>query len=268
MESQNLLTRRFAEIGARLTCRTRPPVRVGPTPFTDFRMDIASDRRGEHFDLVVADPSLEFTVVDVQPQDRHLLLLVRDPVGAPDRTWRLLCGHDERHWFVARTREGSNVVQAKESLKPAEVRGAEERARVPRRARHRRRNAAFVRQGEWFFVPAPDLQPDPLLILHREPLRRGGGRPHIAEFAYRRGGTQVYVCDRYPSGLTEKERASLIRERPAAAHLPWHVGFAGATVFVKGRVRHPDHRTVVLRTWHRVLVSDEFTGSTQIRFVD
>jgi hypothetical protein len=50
------------------------------------------------------------------------------------------------------------------------------------------------RQGEWFFLPAPDLKVDARLILHNEPLVRGtGGKPHWAEFCYRTGGEAVYV---------------------------------------------------------------------------
>ena len=40
--------------------------------------------------------------------------------------------------------------------------------------RNRRRNEAFIRQGEWFFVPMRrNIAASPLLILRNEPLRRG-----------------------------------------------------------------------------------------------
>ena len=40
------------------------------------------------------------------------------------------------------------------------------------------------------------------LILPHEPIRRGGGKPHMCEQLYRDGGTTVYVCSRHPNGLT------------------------------------------------------------------
>jgi hypothetical protein len=67
-------------------------------------------------------------VLDLQPADRHLLLLVRD--GSEKS--KFLCGHDERHGFVAGIPESApvgTVRQAKEALKPAEVQLAQ--ARLP-----------------------------------------------------------------------------------------------------------------------------------------
>src|SRR5206468_6855944 len=89
----------------------------------------------------------EIAVLDVQPADRHLLLLVRE---GKDKS-KFLCGHDERHYFVAAIPEAApvgTVRQAKEALKPAEVQSAQAHKRLKGKARNRRRNAAFVRQGE------------------------------------------------------------------------------------------------------------------------
>ena len=93
-------------------------------------------------------------MLDVQPADRHLLLMVR----GRDEKSKFLCGHDERHWFVAAVPESApvgTVRAAKEALKPAEVRSAQARLGLGSDAGNRRKNAAFRRQGEWFFVPAP-----------------------------------------------------------------------------------------------------------------
>ena len=94
---------------------------------------------------------------------------------------KFLCGHDERHWFVAAVPEAaavSTVATAMEALKPFDVRRLQDRLAVKPRKRNRRRNEAFVRQGEWFFVPvASSFQPKKSLILTNEPLRRGAGKP-------------------------------------------------------------------------------------------
>ena len=99
---------------------------------------------------------------------------------------KYLCGHDERHWFVAGIPESApvgTVRQAKEALQPREVQNAVARRHVSGKARNRRKNAAFVRQGEWFFLPVADMTVDESLVLTNEPLRRGnGGKPHWAEF--------------------------------------------------------------------------------------
>src|SRR5262249_57216923 len=89
----------------------------------------------------------EIAVRGVRPADRHLPLLVRE---GKDKS-KFLCGHDERHWFVAgipETAPAGTVRQAKEALKPAEVLSAQNGKRLKGKARNRRKNAAYVRQGE------------------------------------------------------------------------------------------------------------------------
>jgi hypothetical protein len=197
------------------------------------------------------------SVLQVQPEDRHLLLLVRHPKEA-GRLDRFLCGHDERHWFVAAVPGGaSSVRQAKEALKPAPVLASLAQHRVSSRKRDRRKNRAFRRQGEWFFVPAPGLAVDSKLVLRNEPIRRGSGKPHMVEQLYRTGGETVRVCWKHPNGLTEAEYRKLVQEEPATAKWPWRVMQRDAQVFARGKVRHPDHATVELPDWHRVLANTE-----------
>ena len=52
----------------------------------------------------------------------------------------------------------------------------------------RRRTPVYVRQGEWFFVPAPQVRPQRWMVLRNEPLRRGNGKPHWAEQLFRQTG--------------------------------------------------------------------------------
>ena len=138
-----------------------------------------------------------------------------------DEKPKFLCGHDERHWFVAAVPESApvgTVRAAKEALKPAEVRTAQARMRARAEARNRRKNAAFRRQGEWFFVPEPRLKVDETLVLRDEPITRGnGGKPHRCEFCYRTGGETVYVCSRHPNGV---RRAELSPDPPGPTRRP------------------------------------------------
>jgi hypothetical protein len=158
---------------------------------------VQTDRKGELFEIArQPGAEAEVAVLDVQPADRHLLLLVRE---GKDKS-KFLCGHDERHWFVAgipETAPVGTVRQAKGALKPTEVQSAQARQRLKAKARSRRKNAAYVRQGEWFFLPVADMAVDERLVLRDEPLTRGnGGKPHWAEFCHRTGGQTVYVCPR------------------------------------------------------------------------
>src|SRR5690349_11189870 len=109
----------FAAIGARFKLRLSPD----RWETNDYAIDIRHDRQGEFFELRLEDrlrESFDASVMQADKRDRHLLLLVRRP---EDKLDRFLCGHDERHWFVAAVPgRASNVRQAKEALKPRFVR--------------------------------------------------------------------------------------------------------------------------------------------------
>ena len=128
----------------------------------------------------------------------------RDLAQAAVEKQKFLCGHDERAWFVAAVpgTSVSNVITAMEALKPEAARESQARHKVKSAARNRRKNPGFIRQGEWFFIPRPQLHADPQAVLRDEPLRRSSSKAHWAEFAFRTGGETVYVSRRYPDGLT------------------------------------------------------------------
>jgi hypothetical protein len=256
MDAKDLLTK-FSRIGARVKLADRPasPSRATAGVLT---LDVRSDRQGEYFE--VAPPpgaDTEVAVLDVRPADRHLLLLVREDGGKH----KFLCGHDERHWFVAAVPESApvgTVTQAKEALKPAEVVRAQAGLGLRAGARNRRKNAAFRRQGEWFFLPEPGFAVDDALVLNNEPLRRGnGGKPHWCEECYRTGGESVYVSRRHPNGVTEARYKAILATNPKARGWGWQVMRRNPGVYVRGCVRHADHKTIVLHGWHRVVMNTE-----------
>lgn len=245
--SIELLERRFAAIGARL--------RVAGPPIGAPRIDIGADTRGEYFDIRFAGggPATGLEVVAVDPRDRHLLLLVREGEAKS----RFLCGHDERHWFVAAIPEAARgvtgIVTAKAALQPAAVRTAVRRSRP--KDPFRRRNAAYVRQGEWFFVPV-DLDPPAGWVTRNEPLSRGAGsKPHLLELAFRRGGEAVWVNGRSQMPISEARFARLIeKERRSGG---WTRMVRNPELYAKGAVRHTDHATIVLPGWHQVVMNTE-----------
>jgi hypothetical protein len=252
----NLLDTKFARIGARLKVADRPTRRSRTAGVVS--LDVQTDRKGEFFEIVrQPNTDVEVAVLDVQPADRHLLLLVRE---GKDKS-KFLCGHDERHWFVAgipETAPVGTVRQAKEALKPTEVLTAQAGKRLGAKARNRRKNAAFVRQGEWFFLPVPGFVVGEKLVLPNEPLRRAdGGKPHLAELCYRTGGETVYVCSKHPNGVTEAQYKVILAGNPKAKGWGWHTMRRNPGVYVRGRVRHPDHATITLHGWHRVVMNTE-----------
>jgi hypothetical protein len=250
-----LLVNKFALMGARL--QLREIVQASRWQRQRTGIDIGADELGEFFDIrVEPGESVEYEVIDLRPDLRHLLLLGRRD-GVKEK---YLCGHDERHWFVCAVPGAavSGVATALEALQPLRVRLSLRDNLKRQKNRFRRRNEAFVRQGEWFFVPEPTLSVPEWLVLRNEPLSRGAGsKPHTCQFAYRYGGEVVWVCPRHPRGVSPSRYEQLIKSNPKAARWGWQQSRLNPAVYVRGRVWHKDHKTVVLDGWHRVVMNTE-----------
>lgn len=259
----NVLQWQFARIGARAQVRWLDDLRIASL----VTLNVIQDRVGELFDIRLSKevpPDVE--VLHAEPRQRHLLLMSRSD---NNEKHKFLCGHDERHWFVAAVPENravSTVRTALEALKPNEVVGRQYRMHVRSKNWNRRRNEAFIRQGEWFFVPEPQLAVNAKLVLTNEPLRRGGGKPHMVQYLYRTGGEVVYVCSQKPNGLTQSEFNAFMSRKPEAKNWHWATMRRNPLVYVKGRIRHMDHATIVLHDWHRVLMNTE-TQAVAMRHV-
>ena len=265
-----LLQRKFESLGAR--------VRIGNSRSVErVRIDIKQDRKGEYFDLTLRqNERRRVEVLDCDAKGRHLLLMVAPEAGgakiAAAEKQKFLCGHDERAWFVAAVPESagaSNVRTAMEALKPPAARDSQSRQRVRFKDRNRRKNSGFVRQGEWFFIPRPELRIQQTLILQNERMQRTGGKPHLAEFACRGGGEQVYVEIRGGRVLSEGQYRNLAQRNPAAAqnYTPQR---RNASMVVKGRIRHPDNSTLFLGFWHEVVMNTEHQAFAMrsVAFID
>lgn len=283
----------FSEIGARVRVRELRPWRphafartaTGRVGVQFPVVDIRTDKKGEYFDLAVPD-GMEVEVIDSRPDLRHLVLMAR--LATNDKA-RYLCGHDERHWFVAAVPESfgaTTVPEAQRALQPDAIKaltvGLDATKRI---ARH---NSAYRRQGEWFFVPAPDFEPDPNdIILRNEPLRRDArSKPHVVAEAIRSGGETRYQADRASvhavkerarareigaalnnKTLTAKEHAVMAARFPEVG---WRSVLVNPTMYVRGPVRHSDHSTVNLRSWHRVVMNAESLAraASSVAFID
>jgi hypothetical protein len=233
-------------MGARLKVQA-PRARQGET----VRIDVGRDRDGEFFDVRCQDGVVP-EILDVQPDSRHLVLMVRD--GSAKN--KFLLGRDERHWFAAAVPGDGvhDVRSAIESLRPTEAEGRK-----------------TIRQGEWFFVPEPGVRQNANLLYRNEPLSRGGGsKPHICEELMRLGGVAVMVSQAYPTGIKEAAYQRLIETDPKARRMSWRRMVRDAEVYVRGDVRHRDHKTIHLDGWHRVYMNRErfATHARQIAFLD
>lgn len=231
MTSEDYLVRHFSRLGARVR------LDVDVSLWAKIWIDVGRDRAGEFFNLR-RQPGVVPEILDVQPARRHLLM-VRDD----GRKNKFLLGHDERHWFVAAV-PGDNVHDVRsaiESLRPAEADG--------RRA---------VRQGEWFFIADPGVSAKSAVIYRNEPLSRGAGsKPHFCEELMRRGGVTVMVCSKYPPGVPLAKYENIIAADPKAQRWIWRRMTRDAGVWVRGAVRHRDHKTVHLDGWHSVYLNRE-----------
>lgn len=250
------IARQFAQMGARFRA-VQPDLTSFRRRTIDYTLDLTHDKRGQIFELCATPDrlsGLDVQVLQCGKAERHLLLLVK----TGETKDRFLCGHDEREWFVAAVPGiASTVVQAKLALQPDGVRNAADQAGLSTRERIRRHNRAFLRQGEWFFVPAPGLRVDPKLVLKNEPIRRGAGKPHMVAEVFRTGGERILICNRHPNGVSETEYKSILATTPGAANWGWQRRVRNAAVFARGSVRHRDHATLTLHDWHQVLMNTE-----------
>ena len=264
------LEKKFEKMGARVKVREAVTTtgRRGFDNSKTFRVDVRKDREGTFFDLLVGK-AVDVEVLDVKSDDRHLLLLAKTPdenVHRPDIKSKFLCGHDERDWFVAAIPEAktsvASVQAAKQALKPTSVVEAEDKVGVKPSKRQKRKNEARKRQGEWFFIPAPSVKVDEKLILKNEPLRRGRGKPHMAEELYRIGGETVWVGLGATNGISVAAYSKLSSEerknKRSMSRNP--------RVYVRGKIRHSDHKTIQLDGWHLVQMNTE-TESIAMRSV-
>lgn len=267
------IRKKFTEIGARVVINQVQPTRWSGSE-NSVRLDVRRDKHGEFFSLAATGES-EISVVNTSRDLRHLLLMVKNNREKS----KFLCGHDERHWFVAAIPEKiagvTDVIKAMEALKPTAV--LEKQAGMKTKSRISRRNSIYVRQGEWYFLSRQDLdfKETTFFPFHRnEPLLRGSGsKPHICELLVRRGGELVHVCrriglkfndprgqslrDQLSAGLTSEEYAKFIKANPDAVRWEWTQLTRNPEVYVKGKVSHRDHTTITLPFWHQVLMNTE-----------
>jgi hypothetical protein len=268
------LTRQFARIGANLEIAELPSVR-GRNGASHYSLDIREEGRNEFYLLEVAKPAIEtldFQVLNTRTDLRHLVLLARNEADMAAPKDKFLCGHDERHWFVAALPVAAAVTDvnsAMQALKPREAVWSQRRNAVANKDLNKRHNAGFIRQGEWFFIPIDRFSVDAMDVVRKdEPISRGAGsKPHIVSELVRRGGELVYVNRRTRVSLTAMQFQNRVREGRIKNAAEWVDQRMTTEVYVRGKVRHADHKTIELKGWHRVAMNAE-PNSNNVRFLD
>jgi len=267
------LVERFAEAGLELQLADSP-IANGRGAEHIFQMDIrrkrARDPHSEYFVGWMGKRDNLAVIQGVDRRERQLVLMVHEPkreflVAVPrgimretcgdpamvatragvsvkdirvrgDQAWvvratparkrHFLAGCDERQLFMCRLpRACTTVRQAHEAL------------RVPMANHERSAIDRAVRQGEWFFVVLSDRELADLagVTVQSAMVRR---KVSIGRFIPRAG--KPHVAD------------ELIAIAPPSAE-----GRDEPTVYVRGSVRHVDHRTIHFAQWRRVFRNRE-----------
>jgi hypothetical protein len=264
MFDQTTIKKKFQDIGSDVEFEIfnstrfnnrQAPVTVNVRPVKGKEIYVINYMKDKDFDL---------QILDTQPKDRHLLMMVKTGQGGHAEKMKLLCGHDERHYFSCGVPEigVSTVTQAKEALLPTEFK-SEQRKKGRKKNLLKRKNEAGRRQGEWLFVKDVGFKPEsPAMIKKNEPISRGAGsKPHICEELYSQGGRTVYVHSKWaPNGVSQGEIPRIeqrARKEGFRGNINFDIRTADAVVYVRGNVRHEDHKTIKLNGWHKVLMNTE-----------
>jgi len=247
------------------------PVKINsnhvPRPWSpsSYIIEVTKDHKGKEQFLIGLSQGTEVVVLDKQLKESALLVLVNDH-NQPEKdrkAEKFLLGHDERQLFVAAVPKNStSVSEAKEGLKPRLILEAERRAGVKKAKRHKHKNPARIRQGDFFFLPQPNKHVPDELVLENEPINRGRGRTHNLEFCYREGGQLGWDVrhGKYPWNalmLNNREYIEFLKS-PEAKEWPHRFTTPlDARIWAKGKVTHKEHATIVLKYWHLVLTNTE-----------
>lgn len=210
-----------------------------------------TDRKLQQLVLFVKEPRRSFEVRVRKESVAGRKILRKDPgshfVWVEEFTnfaqRHLLCGMDEQHYFIAELPYGASTVQ--------EAHRALYNPAVDQAAR--KAGAKVIRQGEWFFVRASTEELKAFTAL----IDVKFNRTHFVQ-------RHVPVTD--GSGRFRRGRSHLVDELVQLKTVTSPL-VAGA-VFVRGKVRHPDHRVLELFEWHRVFGNAEASQPVGVQWAD
>ncbi len=206
-------------------------------------------------------------IVDTDAKAKQVLMMVNEPERVyKEKVWsqrerkhveverttdankrKFLVGMDERSYFMAPVADNAiNIGDAKDKLRNPNLKN----------------DRKTKRQGEWFFQPVNDQEAIDVAIRKGEGIVRKkagigtmlgspGGKPHVADELVRIRKTTVPE-DVGPEPKTTKSMRQFLRDRRMSQSVMDSDQF-----FVRGKIRHPDHKTVEFSQWTRVLPNME-----------
>ena len=98
---------------------------------------------------------------------------------------------------------------------------------------------------------------------------RGWGGAHLCEEVIRVGGETMHIVQ--GRMYSEKEYLDRSRQKPGFDRSPKQTMVRNPHVFARGKIRHPDHATIILESWHRVFLNVEVPlgiGNGNVGFLD
>lgn len=230
-----------------------------------FRVGVETRTGQERIRLAPGDDSNNIRVLDIDPKKQQLVLMVKEParefkirnrfvsshapeseqfqtVKTPSVARRVLMGMDETHLFVTQLPSNgpiTTIKQAHDALRPRLV----------------HETKGWKRQGEWFFVPVTASEARILAsgencrLSHdrdvEDATSRGTGRVARARFRTHQAKDRMdYFGD------------PAIRPSVFPAASPDRA-IRPTKIFVRGDIKHPDHKNLKLRDWHRVMLNLE-----------
>jgi len=273
------LVEAFAKVGLLLQILVAP-IRNGRGMLNIFQMDIRANRKGAfRSELFRIYPGRENVIIQVRDSDlkhKQLVLMVKEPVttfedSAKITKWNkeesimqtiranrrskfsrkvgdtiyftmktdeavryFLVGVDERQLFIAQLTGPATTVKEARRLLGKSVEFAEGK-----------RNNSVDRQGEWFFLEtSPEIRDiiDARIRKNEGILKR---KANIGEVFKRRSGNPHTVDE-----LIILRSSALTRDTKL-------VRMPGVRIFIRGAVRHKDHKTIKFNYWREVIANNE-----------
>ncbi|MEZ6046111.1 MAG: hypothetical protein R3C11_11130 [Planctomycetaceae bacterium] len=130
----------------------------------------------------------------------------------------VIYGHDERHWFIAQLPDDRPNSTVVEAMEALKPDVVlHEQRQKGVKLKRNRRKNGLCSSGEWFFLPRPKMRAGDSAERNGK-LSRKGGKPHRVEWILKTQGVVRHSC---------------------------------------GAVSHPDHETIYLPVWHRVVQNNE-----------
>jgi len=215
-----------------------------------FRLSIdtrGKKRKREYFHIFYGHPDNDIRVIDVDPKRRQLILLVREP----EREFTVRVWNSRENKYVTKIRRTPDfyrkyllgmdeshlfISQVEDGAKPINKVKDAHKFLKPREVMQKEENTSQVkRQGEWFFIPATleelnEINSNIHKVLKKVPIENTSRNPHIADLL-------IEIDD--------------------------------LGKFAKGKIKHPEHKTLKLHGWFKILKNLEIRDdSRRTNFID